>query len=289
MKELEIIFVEDGSTDQGPLLLEKYSQIDKRIVIVKNIINKGNLYSYVNGILNAKSKYFLIIDSDDMLLSKLKEQYEISEKNNKDINDFSFLRGSIDMIKQEIKLKDSEQYQPELGELCFSGKYPCPCFITKKIIKTDIAQKALKTLSEKHLNSHILIYADITVFIAIFSFSQSYQSYSDLFNQIYIDNLNSITKPSITKFNKIFTDALYLSEYIYNLKYESIQIFNKRILYIIEQFKWPLDLCKEDKLEINKEHLYNIFNKFLNDEKINAVNKAKIIKVLKIIEKKMKI
>ena len=36
LKEIEIIFIEDCSTDNGLELLEKYSEIDKRIKIIKN-------------------------------------------------------------------------------------------------------------------------------------------------------------------------------------------------------------------------------------------------------------
>ena len=38
----------------------------------------------------------MILDADDMLLSNLKELYEISVKNNKDINDFGYIYGNID-------------------------------------------------------------------------------------------------------------------------------------------------------------------------------------------------
>ena len=54
VKEIEIIFIEDCSTDKGFQLLKEYSKIDQRIVLIKNEKNKGCLYSYVKGILETK-------------------------------------------------------------------------------------------------------------------------------------------------------------------------------------------------------------------------------------------
>jgi len=287
LRELEIIFVEDCSTDKGLLLLEKYSKLDKRIVIVKNKVNKGNLFTYVKAILSARAKHLLIIDADDMMLSKLKEQYEISQKNDKDINDFSFIEGTINMIKREIIIKDSEKYQPEIGQICYRRKYPCPCFITKKIIKTSVAVKAVKTINKIYLNSHILLYADTTLFITIFENSNSYQSYSSLFNQFYINTPNSITKFSNNKQNQIFNDALYFSQYIYELNYTSKEIFNSRIMYAINSFNWPLVVCKNNVLNINIDHLNKIISMFLTNININEKNKERIKLLIKNIKKKL--
>ena len=73
LKEIEIIFVEDCSTDNGLELLEKYSKIDKRIKIIKNKRNEGCFYSYARGIIEAKANHTMFLDDDDMLLSHLKE------------------------------------------------------------------------------------------------------------------------------------------------------------------------------------------------------------------------
>ena len=73
----------------------------------------------------------MIIDADDMLLSNLKELYEISEKNNKDINDFSYLRGTFNNFN-EIRMRNREYYQPNIGEIIFTNNYVGYTFITKK-------------------------------------------------------------------------------------------------------------------------------------------------------------
>lgn len=96
IKEIEIIFVDDASTDNSYQIIKNYKNKGYRIKIIRNIQNKGSLYTYVRCILEAKVNYTMILDADDMLLSNLKELYEISVKNNKDINDFGYIYGNID-------------------------------------------------------------------------------------------------------------------------------------------------------------------------------------------------
>ena len=67
-------------------------------MLIKNEENKGYLFSYVRGILETKSKFTMIIDNDDMLLPNLKELYELSEQNDKDINDFSYIHGKLNNL-----------------------------------------------------------------------------------------------------------------------------------------------------------------------------------------------
>lgn len=66
MTNIEIICVNDGSTDNSLSILENYQKIDSRI----NIINKknGGLSSARNiGIEHAKGKYIAFVDSDDYI------------------------------------------------------------------------------------------------------------------------------------------------------------------------------------------------------------------------------
>ena len=68
LKDIEIIFVDDNSKDNSINLIKKLMKNDKRIIYIKNSINKGQFYSRNKGVLNSKGEYVLIIDPDDLLL-----------------------------------------------------------------------------------------------------------------------------------------------------------------------------------------------------------------------------
>lgn len=68
--ELEIILINDGSTDHSKDILEKYAAQDKRIKIV-NQENQGVAVARNMGLDNADGDYILYVDSDDWIESNM--------------------------------------------------------------------------------------------------------------------------------------------------------------------------------------------------------------------------
>ena len=85
LKEIEIICIDDGSTDNSLDILKKYAKKDKRITILK----QENLNSGVArnaGLSIAKGKYLSFLDSDDFFeLNMLEEMYKKIKKEKSDI------------------------------------------------------------------------------------------------------------------------------------------------------------------------------------------------------------
>ena len=67
-RNIELIIVDDGSTDSTPTILNYYKQKDPRIKILTNQLNKGISYSRQRGLDTAMGKYVAIMDSDDWAL-----------------------------------------------------------------------------------------------------------------------------------------------------------------------------------------------------------------------------
>lgn len=84
-KNLEIICIDDGSTDNSPLILEKLKAMDNRISIITQK-NSGQSLARNNGMDIAKGKYVIFFDSDDILsYDAIKRCVEELENNNADI------------------------------------------------------------------------------------------------------------------------------------------------------------------------------------------------------------
>ncbi|MBQ8376614.1 MAG: glycosyltransferase [Akkermansia sp.] len=84
-RNLEIILVNDGSTDTSPAILEKYAAKDQRIKVI-NQMNAGQAAARNRGIEAATGKYIQFLDSDDLFESNMIQiLVEASEKNDSEI------------------------------------------------------------------------------------------------------------------------------------------------------------------------------------------------------------
>ena len=70
MADIEILIVDDYSEDNSLEIINQLQKEDERIKLIRNKKNKGALYSKSLGILKAKSKYTMILDSDDLFINK---------------------------------------------------------------------------------------------------------------------------------------------------------------------------------------------------------------------------
>ena len=66
-KELEVILVDDGSSDTSGEICDKYAIIDKRIKVCHQE-NKGLLCARHKGLELSSSKYVTFVDADDFLI-----------------------------------------------------------------------------------------------------------------------------------------------------------------------------------------------------------------------------
>lgn len=83
LKNIEIICIDDGSTDNSSKILQEYSKFDERFVIIKQK-NQGSGNSRNKGIKISKGKYITFLDSDDLYFDNfaLESLYKNAVKNN---------------------------------------------------------------------------------------------------------------------------------------------------------------------------------------------------------------
>lgn len=69
LKEIEIICVNDGSTDSSKTILDEFQKSDERIIVV-NKSNKGYGAACNTGLKLARGKYVAILEPDDLSMQK---------------------------------------------------------------------------------------------------------------------------------------------------------------------------------------------------------------------------
>lgn len=90
LDEIEVICVDDGSTDQSPIILEDYAEKDNRLRVIHKE-NRGYGHSVNVGIDAALGEYIGIVESDDCILSDMYETLYSAAKNN-----------NLDLVKSDV-------------------------------------------------------------------------------------------------------------------------------------------------------------------------------------------
>ena len=108
-KDIEIICVNDGSTDGSLNILNEYASKDSRFIII-NQNNQGLSAARNNGLNVAKGDYVAFLDSDDYILNSdyFEKLYNACEKHNADIAVASIIRGNDKKSKYIFKVEKEE-------------------------------------------------------------------------------------------------------------------------------------------------------------------------------------
>ena len=85
LTDIEIICINDGSTDSCPMILEEYAKKDSRIIVI-NKPNSGYGASMNLGLQKATGEYIGIVESDDFVKPEMFEElYSTAIKNNAEL------------------------------------------------------------------------------------------------------------------------------------------------------------------------------------------------------------
>ena len=147
LKEIEIIPVNDCSTDNSLNIIKEFAKKDSRIKIINNNKNSGLGFSRMVGILNSKSDYLMNLDPDDELGGRniLKDLYNLAIQLKVD-----FVTFFIIYLPNKVKSRKFAQFnkiikQPKLFESAFS-QYDqlIDYYITNKLIKRNLLENSIK-------------------------------------------------------------------------------------------------------------------------------------------------
>ena len=252
-KKIEIILINDGSTDKSGEKCNKYARKDKRITVI-NTKNEGVSKARNIGIQEAKGKYITFIDADDYVERNYVENlYRQCIDNCADMS----ICGIQDVTEKKIKVKKSNKIkeilnsEEALKELLNEKYYPC--VVWAKMYKKEIFKNI-------RFNEKTKIAEDLEIIYKLI----------DQCNKISVDTSKYLynyrkRKTSVTnsKYNEAWENEIKICDQIINFiekKYPNIKDFaikryiriNVSCIYKILNNKQQHDKIKKLKANINK-------------------------------------
>ena len=244
LKDLEIIVVNDNSSDNTIKIINDLAKYDNRIKIVNNYNNHGLLYSRAMGILNSSGEYIMNVDPDDELQSNdsLEYLYNQTLTSKVDIINFNILdNGSKNIIKKCTNYNEILK-QPNLFNLIFaSNNIIYDSLVWNKLIKKETFIKAYKFFKNEIYNGKWNYFEDDIWSILVNKFAKSKLCINKL---VYIYNYNE---------NSLMHKRTGLMEI-------------QNILYRHEMYKKIFQKKEDEKYLIAEYYfLFNRLNEQIND------------------------
>ena len=176
LKDIEIIMVDDCSKDNSVNLIKELMVKDPRTKLYQNEENKGALYTKTRGVLNAKGKYVMALDEDDMYVQRdaFSTLYSEAEKNNLDILGFASYSTRIHLKKGAYLhryFKTDVIYQPDIPKRNYECNFD-KCkrvgdIIVNYFFRTDLFIDIIKQIDDKYMNVKMNAHEDFLLFFLL--------------------------------------------------------------------------------------------------------------------------
>ncbi len=138
-KNFELLIIDDGSSDSTFDIIKKYSQLDPRIKMSQNPKNSGVSKTRNNLIKQARGKYIVWQDADDVSLPfRIQEQYSYMEANHDVVVVGGFLQ-FIDEDGKQLYVRNYAEFDVQLRKNIF--KYS-PVSQPVSMIRKNVFEKS---------------------------------------------------------------------------------------------------------------------------------------------------
>lgn len=197
-KDIEIIIVDDGSSETKIKEVINEMENDNRIILLKHKNNKGTLLTRVDGVRYASGDYILNIDQDDLFIDNLlfENIYKKATSINVDILQFSTLcyKNIFQIYRLNIDIpKNKLITQPDL-QVTFLKKIKknrlsnfSTRMIWDKMVKREIYLECINELGNEYLNHKFFLYEDTLMMFELSQIAYSYYYYNIVGYRLNVD------------------------------------------------------------------------------------------------------
>ena len=205
IKNIEIILINDGSTDKTGELCEYYANLDKRIKVIHKK-NEGVAYARNTGIDFATGKYIGFVDSDDFVeLDMYEILYSAMISNDADISQCSYNRVEgkkiipINKTQNNIILNNEDGMKNVIDATIF---FPA---VWNKLYKRNIIKtyfRSFRLCEDRIFNIETFINAKKSIYVDICKYN-------------YVNNVGSLVNVDYSKKNlDVLLGNRYITEFV---------------------------------------------------------------------------
>ena len=302
--DIEIIFIDNHSTDKTSQAIEKYQDEDKRIILVKNLKKCERLKNIKIGLAHSKGDYILVADPNDIYSDKIFEiAYSTAKKNNYDIIGFNIFSRDYGIHDLGFNHKSNTPIlQPELSFIMYYSKgklTQSDRIIWNKLIKRDTFIDVMNSIKDEYLNNPLDVYGDSIILFKLFKTAKSFYFINN-FGYICFGYHGSLNRNLNSNIEGLFKDYVLYLKFIFentnNNKKEKSMAYEtfRNQYYKFFKSKKPHEKIKKDyNFYINVFEMYSKSklvpkNDKLLIENVTNVIKEKLNKTIKPVPKKLK-
>ena len=295
LKEIEIILIDDCSTDNSLNMIKQFMEEDPRIRLIKNLKTRNILYSKSIGALNSKGNYILQLDQDDMFIREdlFDIIYNESQKSNYDLVQFREIIKNDTYFERRTRVNSGilhwiyhknnfSMQMPELKNSLFNNKNNY--LLWGLLIRAKIYKKAIYKIWEFLLNYKLVFNEDYAATTMIILFSQSYK-YLNIFGLLHFIHQQQISynyaKNKYYHLSNIFFPSYLFNYHVKNnpedihlifnyLTFVNIKYLNSSSILYPEFFRFIIRtlLYNNYLVESNKTAILKLFNIGKNQSRI---------------------
>lgn len=248
-KDLEIILVDDGSTDNSPSICDAWEEKDKRVTVIHK--ENGGLSSARNtGLKVATGNYIMFEDSDDWVELNIVEKcveriekdqsdlvifgYKKVDENGKDLGNYTF--GNETYTKEEM----SNQLHKRILEMSFG-------YAWNKLYRLSVIKES-GTINDSSIIDREDLYFNLQLFNHLRRIS-----YLDCVGYFYLQRKTSLLHNSnLARLNGVSRFCNKMKQIKWGCIEDEKRVFNMNVLHylsdcIIKNILWNKELSKKEK------------------------------------------